>query len=47
MDNSSLDALKARVTANRYVPELTCTEREMYQIEPLCDSTSSRQATQP
>jgi WD40 repeat protein/DNA-binding SARP family transcriptional activator len=38
IDNPSLDGLKAWIAANRFLPELTCAEREMYQIEPLCDS---------
>jgi WD40 repeat protein/DNA-binding SARP family transcriptional activator len=47
IDNPSLDELKAWVAANRYLPELTCAEREMYQIEPLCDGTGAQQTTQP
>ncbi len=43
----AFDELKAWVAANRYLPELTCTEREMYQIEPLCESADEGQATQP
>lgn len=42
IDNPSLDELKAWVAANRYLPELTCAEREKYQIEPLCDSTGAQ-----
>ncbi|MFQ5407425.1 MAG: BTAD domain-containing putative transcriptional regulator [Anaerolineales bacterium] len=34
----SLDALRDWIAANRYVRDLTCEERELYQIEPLCDS---------
>jgi hypothetical protein len=33
----SLDELLDWVAANRYVRELTCDERELYQIEPLCE----------
>jgi len=47
IENPSLDELKAWVAANRYLPELTCAEREMYQIEPLCDSTEAQRPKQP
>ncbi len=43
----SFDELTAWVAANRCLPELTCAEREMYQIEPLCESGGEGQATQP
>jgi hypothetical protein len=33
----SLDELLDWVAANRYVRELTCDERELYRIEPLCE----------
>ncbi|MGD9100326.1 MAG: hypothetical protein PVF45_07585, partial [Anaerolineae bacterium] len=39
LDNPSLDELRAWIQANRYVRELSCEERELYQIEPLCDTT--------
>jgi WD40 repeat protein len=32
----SLEELQEWIAANRYVREPTCTERELYQIEPLC-----------
>ncbi|MFQ5407427.1 MAG: WD40 repeat domain-containing protein, partial [Anaerolineales bacterium] len=32
----SLADLRAWIAANRYVRDLTCEERELYQIEPLC-----------
>jgi WD40 repeat protein len=41
-DVPSIETLKAWVSANRYLPELTCAEREMYQIEPLCDNTGAQ-----
>jgi hypothetical protein len=41
IDNPSLGELKQWVAANRYLPELTCAERETYQIEPLCDDTGA------
>jgi WD40 repeat protein len=47
IDNPTLDELEAWVATNRYLPELTCAEREMYQIEPLCDSTGAQRAIQP
>jgi WD40 repeat protein len=34
---SSLDGVREWVTANRYVRELTCEERETYRIKPLCN----------
>ena len=36
LDIPSLDELQEWITANRYVRELTCDERELYQIKPLC-----------
>lgn len=33
---SSLEGLVAWAYANRYVPELTCAEREQYNVEPFC-----------
>jgi WD40 repeat protein len=47
IENPSLDELKAWVAANRYLPELTCAERDMYQIEPLCESMEAQRPTQP
>jgi WD40 repeat protein len=47
LENPSLDELRAWIQANRHVPDLTCAERETYQIEPLCDSTKTQQTTQP
>lgn len=35
---SSLDGLVNWARANRYVPELTCAEREQYNVEPSCDA---------
>ena len=37
LQNPSLEDLEAWVSANRYLPGLTCAEREAYQIKPLCD----------
>jgi WD40 repeat protein len=37
LDNPALDELRAWIQTNRYVRELSCEERELYQIEPLCD----------
>ena len=34
---SSLDGLVAWAHSNRYVPELTCAEREQYNVPPLCN----------
>jgi len=35
--DATQDDLLAWVAANRYLPELTCQQRERYRIEPLCD----------
>ena len=37
LDNPTLDELMAWIEQNRYVRDLTCEERAMYQIEPLCE----------
>jgi WD40 repeat protein len=34
----NLDDLLAWTEANRYVPELTCDQRELYRLEPLCNT---------
>jgi WD40 repeat protein len=43
----SLDELFDWVEANRHVRELTCDERELYQIEPLCDVGHQTNANHP
>jgi WD40 repeat protein len=35
---TSLDGLVAWGQANRYVPALSCAEREQYNVEPACDA---------
>jgi hypothetical protein len=35
--DATQDDLLAWVAANRYLPELTCQQRQRYGIEPLCD----------
>jgi WD40 repeat protein len=40
LEKPGLEELKAWVGANRYLPGLTCAEREAYQIEPLCSPES-------
>jgi WD40 repeat protein/transcriptional regulator with XRE-family HTH domain len=35
--DATLDDLLTWVRNNRYVPELTCEQRELYRIEPLCN----------
>ena len=35
--DATQDDLRAWVAANRYLPELTCQQRQRYRIEPLCD----------
>ena len=37
LDNPTLDELVSWIEENRYVRQLTCEERAMYQIEPLCE----------
>jgi WD40 repeat protein len=34
--DASLDELLAWTKSNRYVPELTCAQRALYKLEPLC-----------
>ena len=36
ISNPSIDELREWIELNRYVRDLTCGERELYQIEPLC-----------
>jgi WD40 repeat protein/serine/threonine protein kinase len=36
----TLDELIAWARDNRYVPELSCAEREQYRVEPLCETAS-------
>jgi hypothetical protein len=33
----TLEDLIAWTRANRYIRELTCSERTLYQVEPLCE----------
>ena len=40
LDIPSLEGLQDWIAENRYVRELTCDERELYQIEPLCEPES-------
>ncbi len=35
--NPTIDQLKDWIEANRYVRPLTCAERELYQVEPVCE----------
>jgi len=35
--DTDLEALQAWVAANRILPELSCSERQFYNIQPLCD----------
>lgn len=37
LDNPSVDELAEWIEANRYVRDLTCDERERYQVTPLCE----------
>jgi WD40 repeat protein/serine/threonine protein kinase len=38
--DSTLEELLTWTQNNRYIPELTCEQRELYQIEPLCETES-------
>jgi WD40 repeat protein/serine/threonine protein kinase len=38
--DATLDDLITWVRANRYIPELTCEQRNLYQLEPLCPETT-------
>jgi hypothetical protein len=47
--DTSLDELLAWTRANRYIPELTCAQRALYRLEPLCPedaTTPTGEATQ-
>jgi hypothetical protein len=35
--DATLDELTTWTRANRYIPELTCDQRELYRLEPLCE----------
>ena len=35
---ATLDELLAWTRSNRFVPELTCEQRELYGVEPLCEA---------
>lgn len=39
--DASLDELVAWTHANRYIPELNCTQRAQYRLEPLCAETTA------
>jgi WD40 repeat protein len=36
--DTTLDELLAWTRANRYIPELTCDQRDLYRVEPLCEA---------
>jgi WD40 repeat protein/serine/threonine protein kinase len=36
--DTTLDELITWIRANRYIPELTCEQRELYRLEPLCEA---------
>jgi WD40 repeat protein/serine/threonine protein kinase len=38
--DATLDKLLAWTQANRYIPELTCNQRELYRVEPFCEVDS-------
>jgi WD40 repeat protein len=39
--DATLDELLAWTHANRYIPELTCQQRELYRLESLCEPESA------
>ena len=39
--DASLDELLAWTHANRYIPELTCEQRALYRLEPLCSEEAA------
>jgi len=41
-----LPALIDWTLANRYVPDLTCDQRDLYQLEPLCEAENALPATE-
>jgi WD40 repeat protein/DNA-binding SARP family transcriptional activator len=43
----TLDKLMAWTLTHRYVRELTCDERKLYQIEPLCDAAGNYPTSTP
>ena len=36
--DASNDDLLAWISANRFIPELTCQQRQQYNVAPLCDA---------
>ena len=38
----ALDELIAWTQVNRYIPELTCDQRQLYRIEPLCEQDAEK-----
>ena len=36
--DTTLDKLLAWMEVNNYIPELTCEQRELYGVEPLCEA---------
>ncbi len=47
LETPSLDELHTWIEANRYVRELTCSERVQYQIEPLCEEVTEAPLVPP
>ena len=41
----TFEELLAWTRANRYIPELTCSQRELYRLEPLCEPESAQLTT--
>jgi WD40 repeat protein/transcriptional regulator with XRE-family HTH domain len=40
--DATLDELLNWIHANRYIPELTCEQKALYQLEPLCPEATAR-----
>jgi WD40 repeat protein len=45
--DSTLDELLAWTKANRYIPDLTCDQRALYRLEPLCDANGTTSTNTP
>ena len=46
VSNQSLDELIGWIRDNRHLREFTCEERDIYRIEPLCESETSEESAQ-
>jgi hypothetical protein len=44
--DATLDELLSWIKANRYVPELTCEQKALYRLKPLCPENSPTPANE-